>query len=136
LDFVRKVSWRLITLILAGAAILALSPASFLNFDISEQSQTALAWAVFIGVLIGFLFRKLRWFHHIDTWIHEFGHAAMVSAFGGLPKYIKLNQDSSGVTTISIILSAGLGCLCECPIISSKIDPNPPFPNGFLRFMS
>ena len=99
MDFVRKVSWRLITLILAGAAILALSPASFLSFDSSEQSQTALTWAVFIGVLIGFLFRKLRWFHHIDTWIHEFGHAAMVSAFGGLPKYIKLNQDSSGVTS-------------------------------------
>jgi hypothetical protein len=99
LDFVRKVSWRLITLILAGAAILALSPASFLSFASSEESQTALAWAVFIGVVIGFLFRKLRWFHHIDTWIHEFGHAAMVSAFGGLPKYIKLNQDSSGVTS-------------------------------------
>lgn len=99
MDFVRKVSWRLITLALLAAAILALSPPSFLSLPSPEQNQTALAWAVLIGVVIGFLFRKLRWFHHIDTWIHEFGHAAMVSAFGGLPKYIKLNQDSSGVTS-------------------------------------
>ena len=99
MDFVRKVSWRLITLILAGAAILALSPPAFLSLQSPEQNQTALAWTVLIGVVIGFLFRKLRWFHHIDTWIHEFGHAAMVSAFGGQPKYIKLNQDSSGVTS-------------------------------------
>jgi hypothetical protein len=82
-----------------AAAILALSPTSFLSFPSSDQNQVAMAWTVFIGVVIGFLFRKLRWFHHIDTWIHEFGHAAMVSAFGGLPKYIKLNQDSSGVTS-------------------------------------
>ena len=99
MDFVRKVSWRLITLALVGAAILAISPPSFLSLPSPEQNQIALAWAVLIGVVIGFLFRKLRWFHHIDTWIHEFGHAAMVSAFGGLPKYIKLNQDSSGVTS-------------------------------------
>ena len=99
MDFVRKVSWRLVTLILAGAAILALSPSAFLSLQSPELNQTALAWTVLIGVVIGFLFRKLRWFHHIDTWIHEFGHAAMVSAFGGQPKYIKLNQDSSGVTS-------------------------------------
>jgi len=99
LDFVRKVSWRLITLALLGAAILAISPPSFLSLPSPEQNQIALAWAVLIGVVIGFLLRKVRWFHHIDTWIHEFGHAAMVSAFGGLPKYIKLNQDSSGVTS-------------------------------------
>jgi hypothetical protein len=99
LDFIRKLSWRLITLILLSAAILALSPPTFLSFKSSEESQVALAWTIFIGLIIGFLFRKLRWFHHIDTWIHEFGHAAMVSAFGGQPKYIKLNQDSSGVTS-------------------------------------
>ena len=99
MEFVRKVSWRLITLILLAAAIIALSPPSFLGFQSPRENQVALSWTVFIGATIGFLFRKLRWFHHLDTWIHEFGHAAMVSAFGGQPKYIRLNQDSSGVTS-------------------------------------
>jgi len=98
-NFVRKAGWRLICLILAALVAVCYSPRNFLSAEMTQEQKSSYSVAVLLSLVIGFLFKRLRWFHHIDTWIHEFGHATMVTIFGGQPKYIKLNQDSSGVTS-------------------------------------
>jgi hypothetical protein len=101
MEFVRKFSWRFIALLLLGLVTLAFIPQTVLaNQSDSiaiEQYSIALASCLFIG----FFFKRLKWIQHIDTWLHEFGHAATVAMFGGLPKSIKLNQNSSGVTNFA-----------------------------------
>lgn len=101
MEFVRKFSWRFIALLLLGLVTLAFIPQTVLaNQSDSiaiEQYSIALAGCLFIG----FFFKRLKWIQHIDTWLHEFGHAATVAMFGGLPKSIKLNQNSSGVTNFA-----------------------------------
>jgi hypothetical protein len=101
MEFVRKFSWRFIAVLLLGLVTLAFIPQTVLaNQSDSiaiEQYSIALASCLFIG----FFFKRLKWIQHIDTWLHEFGHAATVAMFGGLPKSIKLNQNSSGVTNFA-----------------------------------
>ena len=94
MDFIRKLGWRLVVLILLSGWVVNFTSTS----NISESTQTSLAVSVVAGFGFGFLFRRLRWIQHIDTWIHEFGHAAAATLFGAVPQSIRLNQDSSGVT--------------------------------------
>ena len=95
--------------------VLVFAPVDFSNLGFSKTAETNLAWSLIIGFAFGFLLKRLRWIEHIDTWIHEFGHAAAGTFFGHAPEFIKLNQDTSGVTQFryqkmgripSVILSA------------------------------
>jgi len=101
MDFVRKVSWRLIALLMLAISVLAFTPRSIISFPTSAESLKQYSLSLASCLFIGFFFRRLTWIRHIDTWLHEFGHATVVVLFGGMPKSIRLNQDSSGVTNFS-----------------------------------
>jgi len=101
MDYIRAFSWRLIVVSLAS--VLAIG---FARQTESQAVGDSFGSKFFIfnvtlsaTFLIGFFSSKLRWIQHLDTWLHEFGHATTVTMFGGVPKSIKLNQDSSGVTS-------------------------------------
>lgn len=100
MDYIRTISWRLIAAVLVVlfvAAALGLQ-LPWLGSSVNSPISMEVNLCLVLTALIGFLFRSIRWIQHIDTWLHEFGHAAAVTFFGGVPKSIKLNQDSSGAT--------------------------------------
>jgi hypothetical protein len=101
MEFVRKFSWRFTALLVLGLAALAFIPQTVVSSSTDSVAVRQYSLALLIGLFIGFFFKRLKWIQHIDTWLHEFGHAATVAMFGGLPKSIKLNQNSSGITNFS-----------------------------------
>jgi len=99
MNFVRKMGWRLIVaILLTGWATLFL-PVNLSLWTFSNIAETSLVSSLVFGLIVGFLLKRFRWIEHIDTWIHEFGHAAVGTFFGGVPESIKLNRDTSGVTS-------------------------------------
>jgi hypothetical protein len=101
MDFVRKFSWRFIALLIAGLTALAFTPLSVIGAKTDQLAVRQYSIALLICLFVGFFFKRLKWIQHIDTWLHEFGHAATVAMFGGIPKSIKLNQNSSGATSFA-----------------------------------
>lgn len=100
MDYIRTLSWRLIAIVLVA---LFVSAAFGLRIPGTENlSEGPVPMEVNLTLastaLVGFISKRIRWIQHIDTFLHEFGHAATVTFFGGVPKSIKLNQDTSGAT--------------------------------------
>lgn len=97
--FVRRITWVFIALLTVFFFVQSVFPPfeSVLT-KLPDNSQRTIGLTAVIAFAIGFLFRRIKWIQHIDTWIHEFGHAVTATFFGGVPKSIKLNSDSSGVT--------------------------------------
>lgn len=97
--FIRRITWLFIAVLTIFFFIQAVFPpfGSVLT-NLSESTRRTIGLTAAIAFGVGFLLRRIKWVQHIDTWIHEFGHAVTATFFGGVPKSIKLNSDSSGVT--------------------------------------
>jgi hypothetical protein len=101
--FFRKLVWFFVVLLVLGLLIqAALPPFDFMSNPLEANQLQTVAIAAGLAVAFGFLFRRVRWIQHIDTWLHEFGHAVTAAALGAAPSKIRLNSDSSGVTYFSV----------------------------------
>lgn len=97
--FLRKIVWFFVVLLVLGLLVqAALPPFDFMSNPLEASQLQTVAIAAGLAVAFGFLFRRVRWIQHIDTWLHEFGHAVTAAALGAAPSKIRLNADSSGVT--------------------------------------
>lgn len=97
--FIRRITWLFIAVLTVFFFVQSVFPPfeSVLT-RLPDSTRKTIGVTAATAFLVGFLFRRLRWVQHIDTWIHEFGHAVTATFFGGVPRSIKLNSDSSGVT--------------------------------------
>jgi hypothetical protein len=95
----RRFVWLIVVLLVIALIVqAALPPFDFMSHPLELEQLKTVAIAAGFSVAFGFLFRRVRWIQHIDTWLHEFGHAATAAALGAAPSKIRLNSDSSGVT--------------------------------------
>ena len=95
----RRFVWFIVVvLVIALIVQAALPPFDFMSHPLELEQLKTVAIAAGFSVAFGFLFRRVRWIQHIDTWLHEFGHAVTAAALGAAPSKIRLNSDSSGVT--------------------------------------
>jgi hypothetical protein len=95
----RRFVWFIVVLLVIGLIVqAALPPFDFMSHPLDLEQLKTLAIAAGFSFAFGFLFRRVRWIQHIDTWLHEFGHAVTAAAMGAAPSKIRLNSDSSGVT--------------------------------------
>lgn len=100
--FTRKIVWFLVVLLVVGLMVQAALPRfDFMAHPLEQGQLKTVAMASGLSVAFGFIFRGIRWIQHIDTWLHEFGHAVTAAALGAAPSKIRLNSDSSGVTHFS-----------------------------------
>lgn len=96
----RRLLWIVIVFVLLGLVAGAIWPEQVLRASgapgKTSTDNTGLILA--IALAFGFVFLRFKWAHHLDTLIHEFGHALVAALLGGEPKAIRLNTDTSGVT--------------------------------------
>lgn len=96
----RRLLWIIIDVAVALLIAGAIWPAQVLGArSFPTSAPLDISGFVLAGAIVfGFVFLRFKWAHHLDTLIHEFGHAAVAALLGGTPKAIKLNTDTSGVT--------------------------------------
>ena len=99
---VRRIAWLVVSLAVIFFFVQAVvPPAGAILRPLDKDVLDSVLLVATVAFLFGFLFRRVRWIQHIDTWIHEFGHAVTASLLGGVPTKIQLNKDSSGATHFS-----------------------------------
>jgi hypothetical protein len=123
MQFLRDLSWWFIGIVTLFSFFLVMALSNLLAGQFWEVPRMSIL-VVYIGLILGFL-NKISIFQLGDTLVHEIGHAQMAALTFGRVSYIRVERDTSGVTShrhsfVFRRLSTALVSLCG-PISSSII---------------
>ena len=120
----RSLIWRLIGLGMLGVLVFGWKQLDAL--PAAESVRSGLTPLLLVAASAGgFFLRSVFLVGIVDTWIHEFGHAATSGLFGGTPDSIRIHADQSGLTELrggagrlaDILVSAGGPCASVAALI-------------------